>query len=209
MYNMCVCIEWYSKRDGMKILEALSASGLRSIRYAQEIEGIKYIICNDIELAAVESIKRNVEYNGIDTKNFVIPSHADATMLMYQHRYNLHDMYDVVDLDPYGSASIFLDSAVQCVSNGGMLAVTCTDMAVLCGNSPEVCFSKYGSTVGKAPYMHEFGLRIVLATIQNHASRYGKYIVPLATFSIDFYCRMFVRVYESKAETKKAAAKVK
>ncbi len=156
----------------------------------------------------MESIRRNVEFNGIDTKTHVIPSHADATMLMYQHRSPTQNLYDVVDLDPYGSASIFLDSAIQCLAEGGLLAVTCTDMAVLCGNSSEVCFSKYGSTVAKAPYCHEFGLRIVLACIQTHAARYGKYIVPLGTFSIDFYCRMFVRVYNSKAELKKNASKL-
>lgn len=40
------------------------------------------------------------------------------------------DPYDVIDLDPYGSPSIFLDSAVQSVSDGGLLCVT--GNAVLC-----------------------------------------------------------------------------
>lgn len=47
-----------------------------------------------------------------------------------------------VDLDPYGTPSIFLDSAVQAVSEGGLLLCTATDMAVLCGNNAEVCYSK-------------------------------------------------------------------
>lgn len=47
-----------------------------------------------------------------------------------------------VDLDPYGSPSIFLDSAVQSVVDGGMLMCTATDMAVLCGGNGEVCYSK-------------------------------------------------------------------
>lgn len=37
--------------------------------------------------------------------------------------------YDAVDLDPYGSPVQFLDSAVQTVSEGGLLLVTATDMA--------------------------------------------------------------------------------
>ena len=48
-----------------------------------------------------------------------------------------------VDLDPYGSPSVFLDSAVQSVVDGGMLMCTATDMAVLCGGNAEVCYSKY------------------------------------------------------------------
>lgn len=51
--------------------------GLRSIRYAKEIEGIKKIIANDIDQAAVEAIKRNLEYNQVDP-SIMIPSHADA-----------------------------------------------------------------------------------------------------------------------------------
>lgn len=47
-----------------------------------------------------------------------------------------------VDLDPYGSPSAFLDSAVQSVADGGMLLCTATDMAVLCGGNGEVCYSK-------------------------------------------------------------------
>ena len=34
-----------------------------------------------------------------------------------------------MDLDPYGTPAQFLDSAVQAVSEGGLLMVTATDMA--------------------------------------------------------------------------------
>ena len=51
--------------EGIEVLEALSASGLRSVRYAKEIEGLTKIVANDISAKAVESIKRNVETNGV------------------------------------------------------------------------------------------------------------------------------------------------
>ena len=38
---------------------------------------------------------------------------------MYNHR-ALKDRVDVVDLDPYGTASPFIDAAVQCVNDGGV-----------------------------------------------------------------------------------------
>lgn len=60
-----------------------------------------------------------------------------VTNTRYMHRKE-KDQFDVIDLDPYGSASIFLDGAVQSVANGGLLCVTCTDMAVLSGKNPEV-----------------------------------------------------------------------
>lgn len=52
---------------------------------------------------------------------------------MYSRAFEDGKRFDVIDLDPYGSASIFLDAAIQAVDNGGLLCVTCTDSAVLCG----------------------------------------------------------------------------
>lgn len=79
---------------------------------------------------------------------------GDCSTVMYTHRGD-NNRFDVVDLDPYGTASPFLDAAVQSVSDGGrpsaipsarlqaqyasgLLCVTCTDLAVLAGsNYPE------------------------------------------------------------------------
>ncbi|PSR74130.1 hypothetical protein PHLCEN_2v10086 [Hermanssonia centrifuga] len=47
------------------ILEALSATGLRSIRYAKEIPLVKYVIANDLSSSATEAMRRNVEINGL------------------------------------------------------------------------------------------------------------------------------------------------
>ena len=60
----------------VRILEALSATGLRSIRYAKEVDGVDEIIANDLMSEAVEMIKRNVELNGVG--DIVTPNKADA-----------------------------------------------------------------------------------------------------------------------------------
>ena len=117
-----------SHDNKVRILEALSATGLRSIRYAKEINGVKEIVANDISKRAVASIANNVKANHVD--HLVTPSHSDATMVMYSNR-KKEDRFDIVDLDPYGSPTPFLDGAVQSVSEGGLLCVTCTDLAVL------------------------------------------------------------------------------
>ena len=115
--------------------------------------------------------------------------------------------FDVVDLDPYGSPSTLLDSAVQCVSDGGIMLVTATDMAVLCGNNGEACYAKYGSYPLHKPYCHEQAIRILLASISTAAAKHKRYIVPLLSCSIDFYVRVFVRIYTSPAEVKNTALK--
>ncbi|ETV88112.1 N2,N2-dimethylguanosine tRNA methyltransferase, variant 2 [Aphanomyces astaci] len=191
--------------NGLKIFEALAASGLRSIRYLQEIEGVQSILVNDLDPAAVISIKRNIEYNQLSTDK-LIPNEDDATSVMYSHRKEA-DNFDVIDLDPYGSASIFLDGAVQAIANGGLLCVTCTDMPVLCGKDPDVCFSRYGVVPYKSNYLHENALRMVLHSIESAAVKYQKHIVPIISCSIDFYVRVFVRVYKSPVNVKASMTK--
>merc|ERR1719226_356171 len=53
------------RTDNITVLEALSASGLRSIRYAKEIPGLAGIVANDFSKKAVESIERNVSVNDV------------------------------------------------------------------------------------------------------------------------------------------------
>jgi len=190
---------------GLKIFEGLSASGLRSIRYAKEIPGVENIMANDWSKEATESIDRNVKHNEVE--ELVTPSNGDASMVMYGRR-NYKDRFDVIDLDPYGSPTPFLDAAVRSVADGGLLCVTATDMAILCGNAPETCYSKYGAIPLKSKCCHEIGLRIVLQCIQSHAARYGRYIQPLLSLSIDFYCRVFVRIYTSQSKVKESITKL-
>lgn len=57
----------------------------------------------------------------------------------------------------------------------------------------------------KGTFPHEMALRLVLQMLQTSAGRYKRYIVPLMSCSIDFYLRVFVRVYTSPNEVKKAA----
>ncbi|KAG1753451.1 tRNA methyltransferase [Suillus lakei] len=211
------------------LLEALSATGLRSIRYAKEIPLVRFVIANDLSASATAAMKRNVELNGLgpsssdpadSASSSVVSEHqplpdrgkvrineGDACALMYNHRTE-KTRVDVVDLDPYGTAAPFIDGAVQCVNDGGLLCVTCTDLSVLATtNYPEKCFSNYGGIPVKAEYCHEAALRLVLNTLSTSAGRYGRYIEPLLCLSIDFYVRLFVRVHSAPIEVKKAASK--
>ncbi|KAK7836949.1 putative trna (guanine(26)-n(2))-dimethyltransferase 2 [Quercus suber] len=151
-----------------RVLEALAASGLRSLRYAREVEGIGQVVAVDNDKVSVEACKRNIKFNGSVACSKVEPHLADARVFMLTHPKE----FDVVDLDPYGAPSVFLDSAVQSVVDGGMLMCTATDMAVLCGSSGEVCYSKYGSYPSRGKYCHEMALRILLACIENNSVRY-------------------------------------
>ncbi|OAA54843.1 N2,N2-dimethylguanosine tRNA methyltransferase [Niveomyces insectorum RCEF 264] len=210
----------------IRILDALSATGLRALRYAHELPFGVAVTANDLLPAATASIRRNVTLNGLTDKITVVQGDAlahmytvvakDLTALAgtetdrprHHHQHGKHayksEKYDVIDLDPYGTAAPFFDAALQAVRNdGGLLCVTCTDAAVWASQGyPEKCFALYGGVPMKGSHSHEAGLRIVLHALSTAAARYGLAVTPLLSLSIDFYCRVFVTVARAPARVK-------
>jgi tRNA (guanine26-N2/guanine27-N2)-dimethyltransferase len=196
------------------ILDALSATGLRALRFAHELPFVTSVTANDLTASAVESIKRNVKYNELEAKINI--TNDDAIGHMYSvlaKSLSNRDRagnpakgykYDVIDLDPYGTAAPFLDAAIQSVrEDGGLLCITCTDASNWAGHCyTEKCFALYGGVPIKGLHSHEAGLRIVLHAISTTAARYGLAIEPLLSLSIDFYCRVFVKVTKSAQQVK-------
>lgn len=191
----------------IRILEALSATGLRALRYGHEIPQVEKVIANDLLGEAVNSINRNIEYNELQEK--VEGNLGDAIKYMSTVKEKFH----VIDLDPYGTATPFIDLALQAIKEDGMLLVTCTDAGVLAGSGyPEKCFALYGGNNFGNTFMgnemnHEVGLRLILGTIAREAAKYKKTIEPMLSLSIDFYFRLFIRVKTSPIEVKNLASK--
>ncbi|PLB44665.1 putative N2,N2-dimethylguanosine tRNA methyltransferase [Aspergillus steynii IBT 23096] len=201
-----------SNSPSFTILDALSATGLRALRYASEIPFTTRVVANDLSPSAIEAMKTNIEYNGLG--KLIQPNIGDARAYMYniphatsmQNNASPSGRFDVIDLDPYGTAAPFMDAAVQGVKDGGLLCVTCTDAAVWASNGyPEKCFALYGGVPSKGSHSHEAGLRLILHGLATSAARYGLSIEPLLSLSIDFYARVFVRVHRSPAEVKFAS----
>ncbi|KAJ5975178.1 tRNA (guanine(26)-N(2))-dimethyltransferase [Penicillium waksmanii] len=181
------------------ILDALSATGLRALRYASEIPLATKIVGNDLSPSAIQSMKTNIDYNELG--NRIQPNLGDARAYMYT--LGPTERFDVIDLDPYGTASPFMDAAVQGVKDGGLLCVTCTDAGVWASTGyAEKAFSLYGGVPIKGSHSHEGGLRLILNGLAMSAAKYGLSIEPLLSLSIDFYARTFVRVSRSPAQVK-------
>ncbi|KAH3765412.1 tRNA methyltransferase, Trm1, S-adenosyl-L-methionine-dependent methyltransferase [Pelomyxa schiedti] len=196
-------VESGQERVGVKILEGLAASGLRSVRYAKEVAHVKSIIANDIDPKSVPAVEKNVAENCIPP-GLVVSSTSDVNLLMANHPQE----FDAIDLDPYGTAEPFLDAALKGLADGGLLLVTCTDSAVLSGHSPEVCLARYGSQNFKASCFPEMAIRVLLACIERKAAPMGRYIVPIVSLNSAFYIRVFVRVFTNQNETKKLGGKL-
>lgn len=179
-----------------RLLEALSASGLRAIRYSKEVPLLQHIVANDLSSHAVKSIQLNCDYN--KTHN-VKAQEANAIT----HMANAAANYHIIDLDPYGTVAPFMDSAINAAKNGALLLITCTDLGVLAGNGyPEKCFSLYGGVNVWGDATHESALRLVHGMIARTAAKYGVSIEPVLSLSIDFYVRVFVRVWHKPIKVK-------
>ncbi|CAN9403948.1 unnamed protein product [Alternaria alternata] len=165
-------------RPPFSILDALSATGLRAVRYAKEIPFATAITSNDMSQNAVDSIKLNVKHNKLEDKVTANTGNAIAYMYSFCDKKG----YDAIDLDPYGTAAPFIDSAIQAINDDG-------------------------TTVHNGEPCHEGGIRLVLHAIASSAARYGMAIEPLLSLSIDYYLRVFVRVRKAPTDVKLLAGK--
>lgn len=201
-------------KPSFKMLDALSASGLRALRYARELPFVTSITANDLSASAAKSIKQNVKHNGVE--DIISVTNGDALSVMYRtiadslangennKSWKKSSKFDVIDLDPYGTAAPFFDAAVQAVrDDGGLLCITCTDSAVWAGHSYcEKSYSLYGGTPIHGMHSHEAGLRLIINAVATSAARYGLTIEPQLSLSIDFYTKVFIRITKSPQAVK-------
>lgn len=186
------------------ILDALSATGLRALRFAQEIPFVTAVTSNDMSQQAVDSIKLNIKHNNLEDKVTANTGNAIAYMYSFCDKKG----YDVIDLDPYGTAAPFIDSAIQAINDEGLLCVTCTDSAIFASHGYlEKTYSQYGGLPLKGEPCHEGGIRLILHAIASSAGRYGMAIEPLLSLSIDYYVRVFVRMRKAPLDVKMLAGK--
>jgi len=151
-----------------------------------------------------------LEPNHNDVGGIVYSNVGDARAYMYSKvgnerppSNNYVHRFDVIDLDPYGTAAPFLDAAVQSLQDGGLLCVTCTDAGVFASMGYlEKTYDLYGGLPLKGAHSHEGGLRLILHAVATSAAKYGIAIEPLLSLSIDFYARLFIRVHKQQKDVK-------
>ncbi|MBR9682782.1 MAG: hypothetical protein GOV02_03840, partial [Candidatus Aenigmarchaeota archaeon] len=163
------------------VCDALSGSGSRGLRYAKEVKKVKSVVLNDKNPISIKIIKKNIKQNKLEKKCVAVKK--DANLLMRENVYN------VIDIDPFGSPTLFLDSAAKSIYHSGLLMVTATDLMVLSGVCPDACFKKYGVRSMKAEYYSELGARIIISSIIRALAKRDRAFIPLLTFVEKHYVR--------------------
>ena len=184
----------------ISVSEPLTGCGLRGIRFAVEIEGIRKVSVNDIKPEAAEIAGFNAKLNGVE--NRVEVSSEDANLFLSRHAAP-RKRFDYVDVDPFGSPVPYMDSALRALRNGGIIALTATDMAPLCGVHPRACLRKYGGTPLRTEYCHELAVRLVTGCLTMMAAKHEIGTEVAFSYSIDHYIRVYSLVkYGAKAADK-------
>ncbi|MBS7633467.1 tRNA (guanine(10)-N(2))-dimethyltransferase [Candidatus Bathyarchaeota archaeon] len=172
----------------ISVCEPLTGCGIRGIRYAKEVKGVKNVVIGDINENAIQLAKYNVQKNRLLHKIQVAHENAGTLLTSYSAP---HMRFDVVDIDPFGSPAPYLDSAVCALRDGGLMALTATDMAQLCGVHPRACFRKYGGKPLRAEYCHELAVRLLAGCLAVIAARHDIGITVLFSHSIAHYVRLY------------------
>lgn len=172
--------------DEPRIADALGASGIRGFRYADLGE----VVINDSNPQAVESIERGLEENDLDAEIV----EGDANVFLSEHR----NYFNIIDIDPFGSFTAYLDSAARAANYQSLAGLTATDNAAPAGSYPKVCERRYGSTPLKNSFMHETALRIYIKEAFQNFARFDKDFDPKICWHEQHYSRVTGRVTESK-----------
>lgn len=168
-------------------LDALSASGIRGLRIANEV-GLPATMA-DWEETSVELINRNIELNSLSNCT-AMKRNANVVML--------DGSFDIIDLDPFGSPAPFLDAA--CRSAKRLLCITATDTAPLCGAHKKAGIRKYAAVPLKTEYHPEMGVRILMGAVARALAKHDKAMTPLLSYASAHYVRLFAAVKKGIAD---------
>jgi len=168
------------------ICDALAGTGIRGLRYVKEIKGVKEVVLNDKNPMAVKLIRKNIKENKLSKK--CAANREDASQFLRK------EIFDVIDLDPFGSPNVFIDSAARSIYHKGFLCVTATDQAALTGTYPETTLRKYGIKSIKTEFYNELGIRILISFIMLNLARYDRAFMPMLSISTKHYYKVFGKI---------------
>ncbi|MGC9310150.1 MAG: hypothetical protein ACP5E4_00320 [Candidatus Aenigmatarchaeota archaeon] len=171
-----------------KVLDGMSASGVRGLRYASVLPESE-VVLNELSPDAVRLIKKNLRAN----------RKALGTAKVRVENKNLYkilgeEMFDFIDIDPFGSPVYFLESAARSIRNGGAVALTATDTAALFGTSPDASLRKYGVRSLRCDFSKELGLRILITAAIRKFAEYEIAFTPAFSYCRRHYFRVVGQV---------------
>ena len=177
-------------------LDAFGGSGIRGIRFDREI-GIKTVIAEN-NPRSVSMIQGNVTRN--KSSCTVIQGDCESVMRDF--------LFSFIDVDPYGSAMPYIDSALRNVRNHGYIGVTATDLTALTGSAEKVTRRRYGAFLTVDDLKHEKGVRLLIRAVIERGAQYDRAAVPLLAFWHSHFYRVIFQVSEGAGRSDQLLEKI-
>lgn len=183
------------------ILDATAATGIRGIRYMKELKpkGVTFL---EINPSSYEYLRANLDRNGID------PRYAINTGLQQFANGPTRERFDMIDIDPFGSPAPYIFDSLKISRDNGLLCVTATDTAVLCGAHIHACAKTYDSMPMHNELGHEAGLRILIGFVARAAAQFNYGIKVGFSFSYMHYMRTMLWLSHGAADADSSLKKM-
>jgi tRNA (guanine26-N2/guanine27-N2)-dimethyltransferase len=163
--------------------EVTAATGVRGLRLLGESGAFRSFVLTEQNDEAYDTLARNArDHPG------AIAVHGDGRTPPPGAP------FDYVDIDPYGSPIPFAPAALTAVREGGVVAVTATDMMVLAGAQPAAAVRRYGAVPVRGRLGPESALRILLMFLAREARLRNRRIRPLLSYVREHYVRTYVEL---------------
>ena len=169
----------YREREprASEYLDAMAATGIRGVRAAADGWSVTLA---DVDPEAVALCERNLGRNDLEGR--VVE--RDVNALLHE------SVFDVVDVDPFGSPMPFVDAAFA--NTRDLVCVTATDTAPLCGAHFAAGKRRYAAVPRNTEYHREMGVRILLSALARTAARYDVGIEPICAHATRHYVRCYL-----------------
>lgn len=187
--NRDISVAITAATDGASFCDSMSGVGARGLRIANEVDRTEKVVLVDFNSDALKVAKEAAALNGLGKCEF---AHSETSSYLHS-RYGGDDRFDYVDVDPFGTPVRQLQAALASASDGGIVSVTATDTAVLCGVYPRVSERRYGAVSLKNHCGHETGIRVLAGAVARQGAQLDIGVEPVFAHSTRHYLRLFVR----------------
>jgi tRNA (guanine26-N2/guanine27-N2)-dimethyltransferase len=189
--------------DGASFCDSMAGVGARGVRIARETTKISSVTMVDLKSEALRVARRTASLNRVLSKcEFVV----GETSSVLHSREGADEKFDFVDVDPFGTPIGQVEGAISATAPGGILSVTATDTAALCGVYPRVTRRRYGASPLNNHFHHETGIRILVGAICRKAASADIGVSPVAAHSTRHYMRVYVRILPGASKADRSLA---
>ena len=198
--SIIVCSAFWRDYKFPKIFfDGLSGLGARGLRVANEVKGVEKVIVNDVNANALEIALKSAKINNL--KNFEISENETCRFLSSHSRMN--ERASIVDIDPFGSPSRYIDCAIRATMHGGMLSLTATDLQVLHGLFNKAAKRRYYGTPIKTEFSNEIAIRLILGCVSFVAGRLDISFQPMFVDHDMHYYRTYLKILNTPEQEEK------